>query len=545
MVMNSFSRLLVILLLFVTAINCGAEEFVCEQVESGVMYYIRNMETGKFLNDKNGFDNAPSVMWNIDLDNRTIASQKGRYVSCKAGILGIGTQWSTDASYDEETCVMRDIKYSADGYYTISKALATYLSVNDDELANDRLSVDGHSRWIMISKAQYDSITYDRGNLKQRLTVAIENAEKIKDLPAPATVKGSSNDLLGLLTPNAFYTTLSKAQTYLKEIDSKTLFGKYKHSESTILDGCVRLENATELVLQLTDYYVSALEEIEQIASLPGGLTTASAAAAKVAVNACSSKDGIKNALTALRAECMLLVRSMSLKPQDNLTGLITNHSFDMGDMTGWYTLGNILNTSMLPTVNADANAIEGGHNKFYYKAPTSISVGSQVYQPVFGLNEGVYQVSAKMLPMGLAREVGLTAYVIPNDVINLVPGDSITAEVIQRLTSNIADILRDAKRFNISKEMKDATSFQTVSLDVQLEENSFFIIALGSPSLVSSFAVDDVCLTYSHDIEPVYVPSTVATDSYGYYPVSLFNGRVRITTDGRKLYRSPSFCGY
>lgn len=480
-----------------------AAEYKCEQVQPGVMYYICNKETGKFLNDANGFSVLPSAIWNIDLEKKTISSQKGRYISSKSGILGVGTTWISNATFDEETCVMRDINYNANGYYTISKTLVSYMSESEGALANSMFANNDNARWIIISKEQYDSCALDRNTLKERLTIAIDEGIKVKDLPAPSSVIGSSSDLLGILTPNALLTTLNKAQTYLKEIDTKNILGKYKHSETTILEGCAKLEAATELVLLLTDYYSAAMDEIDEIASLPGATTSASAAAAKVAINACKSKDAIRNAMIALRAECTLLIKATTLKPHDNLTGLLTNHSFDMGDMTGWYSVDNILNPSSLPTINEGDNTIEGGHNRYYYKSPTSISVGSQVYQPVFGLNKGGYRVKASMKPMGIAKEAGLTAYVVPNDVINLNPGDSIDEEVIRRLTSNIGEILRNAKSYSISKDMSGATAFDTVNLDMQLDDESFFIIALGSSSLISSYAADNVRLTYECEVWP------------------------------------------
>ncbi len=629
-------------------------DYVCEQANKGTMYYICNMATGKFLNDNNGLDGTPTVMWNIDMENLTISSQNGRYISCKSGFLGTNAIWTSDAVYDAESCVMKDIKFNDNGYYEITKSTATYLSISNDKLSNDRLSLNGNSRWILISKKQYEDIekiissptfecadisegtfylyncrsgqflkaadspmtnikptlwqimnvdgdkytissgkkgvalkqatvlgsstitttsdnpdtitiksvkdgcsisftyptllgtatrymavehkseytnninltlqedydlfacwtlvteeqfnsyAHDRNLLKDRLSLAIQMANDIKELPAPTAVKGTNSDILGVLYPNGLYSTLRKAETYYKEIDQKTILGKYKHSENTILDGCIKLETATELVVLLTDYYSAAIEDIDMVSALPGGVSTASAAAAKVAINACTTKDAIKTALQVLKAECTLVMRATTLKEHDNLTGLLTNHSFDMGDMTGWYSIGNVINTSTMPTINEGDNKIIGGHNKYYYMSPNTLALGNQVYQPIIGLNGGGYRISSCMVPLGSAKEVGMTAYVVPNEVINLNPGDSITDAVIEKLTSNIVNILRDAKTYSVKKDMTDATAFDTIELDMQLDDNSFFIIALGSTSLsIGSFAVDNVCLTYECDVWP------------------------------------------
>lgn len=385
-------------------------------------------------------------------------------------------------------------------------------------------------KWLLVTEDTYKAFMNDRNNAIARLQSAIAAGKVAEGLPAPAAVKG---DILSLLDGSTLSRTLSNAETIYKERDSKKWFGlsnEYKHSVSDINEAADNLEKSVALVNELTDYYAAAMEAKDLIAGIPGvGNAVGSWLAGATGIDRAKTIEQMESSMKTLRTEAVLTMGLANLKAGNDLSGLITNHSFDTGTMTGWYTANqnNTFAETSRPVENKAENYIEGGHNKYYYQTKNTLGLGEQLYQPIVNLPKGAYEFSASMVPLGLiSNDVHVQVFVIPLSAVDIELGSNINETIMKSMMSSLGNLLKNAKIYNGKASTSSDNKFEVASTQFEIDSNSFFIVSLNSGLTATAgmyaFAADDVRLKYLGETVPTGINATeTVTDNNTYYNVN------------------------
>ena len=203
----------------------------------------------------------------------------------------------------------------------------------------------------------------------------------------------------------------------------------------------------------LTDYKTACLDAINKINSIANGVIptltmweslafNTAVAGAKAGLDECETSEAMQGVMTSLRAFTIALLQTKeSFNENLNFTGLISNQSFDTGDLSSWSTIGFDLNKVDIDQIRNDIitrgdvsglvdgviinewkeetkavenqgdNYISGGHNKYYLNSDKQL-----LMQPLLGLPAGVYNFSAKVAAP-ILNNVYLNVLVISADI--------------------------------------------------------------------------------------------------------------------------------
>lgn len=484
-------------------------------------FYIINPITGKYLSTAIADFGGTPALWTIakDAENEglyTLTSGKNK-LSLTAQRNLLGAIVSDDVTTTGETASPLTIA-GEDNLYTISyHYVVTYrenelegdlyiqapkkaeyegnegiLAVNADEL-----SVYG--KWAFISKEEYESSKEARDAAYQRLVLLCDKGDEAKSLPMPTAVK------LALET-NVLLTkigTLPDAKKARDDAYSKKTNGGYKYSVSDLSSAADKLENAVNNILDLTDTYVACKDATTHITNLPGDLSSISGMIGEnVGLEIQTTKSGLLQTIQTMRLAALASVGLTSkFKAGDELTGLIQNHSFDNGDITGWNSLLGNLTTTSVAIRNTD-NQMDNVTGNYYFQTKSigllGVTAGEQIYQPVLGLKKGDYSLKIKATSLSATKDIHLRTIAIPTDVIDLSDLSNITPEVIADIVKNIGTIVNRGVITETAKECANSSVLEEVEHQFTLEADNPILINICCGALgVEAFAADEVTLTY------------------------------------------------
>ncbi|GEM_PF-5321102 len=509
-------------------------------------------EDGKFV-----FENSDHTFLNIDIEANSgiLGGASPKSVSC--AINGEATSFTVGGQVDGYTLsVTATWKYGI-----LNRKSATYtafLTVAQQEAGDEEGTVTStlstttvadasNNYWVLVSPDEYAASPAARTDALDRLNDAIAAAEAAAELEGPSFKVAELK-----LRLTAAKATKSSAESSYSWISSRV-------SNDDINSAAQSLEEATAAHIVVCDYYATCLEEIDEIEEIGGTAIKGACDMARVTIKGKTTTDGMNTTVNNVRLLAIATVMSKDELPENtNLSGLMSNHSFEMGDMSGWYNFkintselgnaasaimsGNLSGLGSLVSVgefsdystavaNNGINAIADGHKKYYYNtsSPSLISAGEPIFQPIIGLPNGEYRLSALMTSKSTLNANIASVIIVPNDVFTEILGNIDLTQVIQSgqismsyimqlIFQNIGTIIEQSTIVYGKNSPRSSTKFEEVTCDFTVEESSLVIPVFnaGATPLVGNvinnpaFKADNVRLTY---LQKIQVPGDVNVD--------------------------------
>ncbi|MCF0244797.1 MAG: hypothetical protein HUK06_08475 [Bacteroidaceae bacterium] len=485
-----------------------AQDWKFSEYEVGTQYYIYNKGTDAFLNDDGTLTPYASTIWTINED-KSIKSTNGNYISVTSQRKL--TQYSFTASASStDSIALSNIDALPEGnpeYYLLgNNVLDKYKIIGQDEshvhyltvteeggLCADSTSVNtGCGQWLFVKKSDYESGSAAKKLALEKLQKTIDDAQNTYDNEEiPGTVKAE------------LWTRLTEAKALYK-LATGILGGTVKYS--TIVEMSETLQEKNDLALSLSDYYVAAKQSVENIENISSDLALrAATTTAKAALEAGVTIPVMQAAMTVLRGALIVYLRAATVSANTDLTGMITNPSFDTGDMTGWSNSTGDIGDRAFPKPVSQEEGIEGAAGRYFLN---SEPLAQMILQPVIGLPAGEYTAKVNIgCDKGLLTSPSghITAVTIPSSIFEGV--DSITPAMV---ISKIGDILRDGSVKDGSVKGEKINILKEASVSFTLNENDILILGMtaGLTSLVSTtdFYADDVRLIYDNQSTPTCI---------------------------------------
>lgn len=311
-------------------------------------------------------------------------------------------------------------------------------------------------------------------------------------------------------TLNSSINTAKKTLADAKKSDSEL-------TNDDINSAATTLNEQTALFLSNTDYYLSALETLDHMEQLAADDATLSRTIKTTRISLeIGTRTAMQAAMLLARTSLMAYVSNVeSWEPETDFTGMLANHSFDIGTMDNWYGITFDLNKldienfdpkdlssladcfamemlpSTTPVLNKGVNARSGGHQKYYLRSQQCI------LQPVLGLPGGTYRIdlTAAGQHTTLGRQkIFISTISVPNAIIkdmltDVAQGKDIDMEKYMPLIFAEGEMAYD------SQNPERTDRFFDISTEVEVLPNSVVVIALNCglmPVIGSGNLADD-----------------------------------------------------
>lgn len=425
---------------------------------------------------------------------------------------------------------------------TLCCLAGTSLTMNATDLQGQRLFDSTQQRFF--DSAQLYAETAEDGD---ELTEEEERAQAIEALVEAISIAEQQQGTFGPVpqaSKTALQTAITTAKALKSTLDRGGIVAKLVSTKS-IKDAAQNLLDMVQQMPAISEYYQGALAEIEvnqQISS-----TTAFNAvitAARGGIELSSNVSGMKNVLSTMHLGVLAYLQGVdSLAENQNLTGVIPNHSFDRGNTDEWYgmnvdlqsidlsnfrldnlaSLASAIKLEMrdgtMAIRNADKDSIDAVHGRYYlYSNNSGLAAGQPIAQPLLGLPGGSYQLTARMsVTPGLLRtnNCHLAVLTVPNEVLKeLIDGFDFSSLDISQIASsiNISEILpvllENGKVITAKARGTNINSLVDVSLSFDIQKNDFVMLVLNAgiaPFVgTSAYRADNLQLTYLHAPENI-----------------------------------------
>ncbi len=559
--MKAKGRIAAMLLLLCSTLmghQAWAQTWTSRALEDGATYYILNKEANLFVGDDCTLQERGPLSFTASVAGNTckLMNKYGGYamveVEGNSGILGNSTPKSMDASFDGAETELTFSGSAETGYrfsvtaswkYGIlnrSASFTGYITANDGSVVCSGDASDANNVWVLVGVDEYNASPVARQDALERLDRIIEETEAALE---------AYKDKTPAFGHIALQARLTASKLFRSNVDKNNLFFKPKTTEE-INKEADELDTQLKEYVDLSEYYLACLEEIETAEELGGAMSVA-CTTAKAGLNAATSKDGMKTAMNTLRTAATLRLQTgnsgTGFDDDMDFTGIIGNSSFDRGDMSDWYTLkvdagaaigsiGDIINAAngggfgdlskiaefislgefhenSHPVVNEGHDAMTNGHNRYYYYTHDD---GQMAFQPIIGLPAGAYRASAWMNSRkGLLdnNNCHISVITIPTSVLGdvisgvdlgaLVGGN--TDDVLKGVLANLGEVIGKGALKSVNAKASKNEEFVEVSLDFEINETSVALLVLNASNgliplpLVGTgwFKADHVCLTH------------------------------------------------
>lgn len=523
-----------------TSIDWGFETI---KTDSTGAYYLYNLSDRLFLNDDNTLGNTPQTLWTVY--GKQISSQNGKYLSLTSQNEGSLFQpnWVFTASSGSEKAAIALLESVDDAYYVIGNNVnintlqrqARYLTAVDGMLGvTPGKEVTEQAQWLFISIEQYEQKTADididaweRTQAIEALSQAIEAAEQLQ-----ATMEVAP---MGCKT--ALQTAISTAKVMKSSLDRGGIIARLITTKQ-IVDAAQSLEGTVAQMQGVPDYYVGVKQEIDSVELISSSTALkAIVAAARSGVELSTNVSGMNTAVNTMHYALVGYLQGVeSLEERQSLTGMLSNPSFERGNMDGWTGLDVDLQQIDITHISLDnlgmlAKAIKIGMregtqavtytdeereetvpSKFYLHSDNEGTLAGQpVAQILMGMPAGSYQLSARMaVNPGLLRtnSCHLTVLTIPNEALQEVLGNidisnlGNLAEAID-LSTVLPIMLEKGQLVSNKNAGANLSTWVDVTLDFDIQKNDIVVMVMNGglyPLLATSaYKADDIQLHYLH----------------------------------------------
>lgn len=579
----------------ITSINWEYEDI---KTDSTGEYYLFNLAERLFLDDDNTLGNSATTRWTVK--GNDIISQHGKHISLTSRNEGslLQPNWVFTASSSSDQSATSLLQSHDSAYYAIGNNVNINLIIRQDRFITadgGALSVTSgkditeQAQWLFISTEQYEAKTADididaweRTQAIETLGQAIADAEQFQSslLSAPQASK------------IALQTAITTAKTMKATLDQGGFLARLI-STQRILDTASALTNTIQQMQGISDYYQGALAEIgkaEQISTSTA--LKAIITAARSGVELSANTSGINTTLNTMHYALVGYMQLVdSLEQETDLTGMITNNSFDRGCLDTWLSIDvdpqkiDITNLSLdnlaalasaikigtragtRAVANIDADSIANIDGRYYMLSDNDGTLpGQPLAQILLGLPAGSYQLSVNMATNpGLFNTNGchLAVVTISTETLKEVIGDiDFTNPDLGNLldsASIIAKLPELAQGSHIITGKANATGINNmveVTTTFDIEKNDIVLFAMngGLFPLVgtSAYKADNVQLKYLHApvhdpeeedpsaIETIYVSGSVQQNDATYDlsgRPSTRHGKALLIHNGKKYF--------
>ncbi len=540
----------------------ASSAFTPVALEDGAKFYLMNKATGYFIGADNTMYGCNAVLYTAVQAGEgkyALVNEEGKYINITInvddgtlGTGGSGTPTSVVVVPNGEETIFTVSEANGGYLFSVEKtwkyggaigigrqdaAYTAYLSANAGDgnatLSEKDQKGDTYNVWVLVSEDEYAASK----------TVAIARLRKA--VADATTTLESDGPLLG-----------AKANVATLRTEGQAILIATGIYTTSIINGVAQnIEEAIAAYMEMSDYYTACKDELDVMKEMGTGNLS------NISIEAATSKEQMASIMTTahLASFAYLMKDGLGLTFDDNtnFTGLISNHSFDRGDMSGWYTLkfntseaassiGSIISGAIsggasgalgglagiadaISLDDFDANSISkenvgsmtNGHKKYYYETRNSgllgnlTPTGQVIFQPLLGLPAGTYRASALMSGnFGTFLGIGnntchLSAIVIPTSIL----GDAIsgigisdiingeTSKILSSILSNLGPALSKGSIVSADGSASSSTEFTEVNLDFEVEDGAIVILTLNAGLIplvgTSPFRADNVRLTY------------------------------------------------
>lgn len=349
----------------------------------------------------------------------------------------------------------------------------------------------------------------------------------------------------------ALQTAISAARLLKSSLDRGGIVAQLV-STQRIIDATTALQNTLAQMQGITDYYLGAIEEIDNAEQISSALAPKTIiTAARSGIELATGTSGINTTLNTMHLALTGYLQQVdSLDSQTNLTGLISNPSFNRGNMDGWLSIDmdpqkidithinpdNLASLASAITIgmregtravaNTATDSIPDVHGKYYmYSNNEGLLPGQPIAQMLIGLPAGTYQLDARMAVANRlfsTNSCHLAAFTISSSILQQIIGDidSTNPDISQILDSMdmasiLPTILQESKIITAKAKGTGINTMMDVSItfDIQPNDIVFFALNGGMFPLVatSAYKADDLQLHYLHAPVPEDTPSAIS----------------------------------
>lgn len=442
------------------------------QVSGSQEFFIYNVATGLFLNNKNTCDNGMPTLWtvtrNAEEDTWTIEAN-GKAVNVGLDIpkreitilnwtLGGYSSSTPDAvavtTNSAEPSVLI-IEGDANGYTIANEAEWKYFNFEDITIANiGNLITSGgfptsytsylytadaingvsavnaseypsliNARWKFISKAEYEKTTDYRNKVIDTFKQTIADAQQ--------QICGVQNSALRKSIATA---KLAKAIALKGILETPVVNILLKPATSSIVRAISDCEEAIEYAKQNSTYYLACKEAVENVSNLSSGIFVKGLVlAANNRLELCLSTTAMDAAMFVLRAGATLHAQTVKTWAEgQDFTGFIGNNSFSTENSNKWLALDLTQIANLVPGIKdiidkAGAIGINPGEGGAKVENG-QVSASTSIVQALVALPEGKYRLTADMATSKLDKAY-LHATIIESGAV---------IETIKRITSTV-----------------------------------------------------------------------------------------------------------
>lgn len=532
-------------------------------------YYIYNLAERLFLGDDNTLSTIAGTLWTVN--GQEIMSQNGKYLSLTSQNEGslFQPKWVCTASSASTKAATSLIESRDDACYVIGNQVnistlqrqLRYVTAEGVNLGVTPSSeVTEQARWIFISDRQYKEKTAD---IDMDALARSQAISALADVIAVAEELQSGLESAPQASKTALQTAIVTAKALKSSLDQGGIVAKLI-STKRITDAVHTLEEVVGQMQGISDYYQGALEEMDNAAQISDAAALQTiVTAARGGVELSTSASGINTVLSTMHYALVAYLQTVdSLGQNQDLTGLITNHSFDRGNMDGWlgvdldlksiditnFSLDNLASLSSAIKVgmrdgtfavaNDGDERMEGVHGKYYMLSDNEGTLAGQpIAQALLGLPAGSYQLSARMaVAPGLLRNNSchLGVVTVPYEVLQQVIGDvDLSNPDFRQLVDSLdletvlPALLEGAQVITAKTGGEGIDALVDVTLDFDIAKNDVVLMVLngGMYPLVatSAYRADNLQLHYLH--APVVIPSEGEGQEVGVRGVVTSNG--------------------
>ncbi len=453
------------------------------EVEESQEFFIYNMATGLFLNNKNTCDNGMPTLWTVTRTENgtwTITSNGNAVnvgldipkneITLDIPLLGPQTLGGYSSAHPEQINITTNaaeasafiIEGNANGYTIANEANWKYFNFEDINISNiySLITSGGYpaeytsyiytaqaengvsalkgseypslynARWKFITKEEYEKTEAYRAKViatfKQTLA---ETQEQLKGIQNSAIRKGIATAML------------TKALTLKGLIDTPIVNLFVKPATSTIVSAIDECAKAVEYAKVNSTYYLACKEAVENMSKLSSGIFVKGLVlAANSGLELSLSTTAMDATMFTLRAGATLYAQTVkSWAEGQDFTGFIGNNSFSTENTNKWMALDLAQMANLVPSIkdimdkaaNIGIKLGEGGASV----ENGVVSANSSIVQAVVALPEGKYRFSADMATSKLDKAY-LHATIIESGAM---------IESIQKITSTVNISFTDA----------------------------------------------------------------------------------------------------
>lgn len=406
-------------------------------------FYIYNVATGLFLNDRNSCDsgmpalwtvkrNAEDGTWTIFADKKAVAVNLNiptKSITLKVPFIGEQTLGGYSSATPDDVQVVTDaeegsvftITGTPNEYVITNKAEWKYFDFTKITIANivSLIASGGtpasYTSYIYTGDAVDGSCTLlasenpvmPNAHWKFITPEDFENTEEYHSLvfatlkqtiaESESTIKNTNNSKL---RKDIATVKLAKAKALVAIIETPSTNMSTKPSASEMLKAIAECKDAVAYAQTNSAYYTACKEGIENMSHLSSGLLVSGLVlAANNRLELCLSTTAMDAVMFTLRAGAILHAQTVkSWANGQDFTGFIGNHSFTTGDESKWLPLDLKQVAQFVPELNSFFETIGVDLNSTNVSVTDGqITANSSILQPLVALPKGRYRLSAQM----------------------------------------------------------------------------------------------------------------------------------------------------